>query len=527
MEKIFFRVLNMSLVSGYVIALLLLLRPLFGRVSRRFSYAMWGVALFRLLCPFSIGSLASLVPVQPNTVSVRMLYEQAPQIHSGVTSFDSMVNRFLPAGTPYNSVNPLQVHAFIGGILWIGGMAALAGYGVVTLILLRYKLRNAKPFPGLENVFLMDGLETPFVLGLVRPKIYLPTLLEDKEREYVLLHENAHIRRFDHVTRIAAYAALCIHWFNPLVWLAFWASGKDMELSCDENAVRGMGLEERKGYSSALLRLSAGKRMKCPTPLAFGEGDVKGRIKSILSYRKPVLWVSVAAMAAAAGLCLGLALNPKEIQNYELSDEDRFLQELMDTVIIRDGRIFLTIPEGIPDGIHADIHVSGRIELEDGSGMSFHAFEDVEEWVPGQYYEEALFDSSSDSWEVTVDAILRDENGVRTDATSISSMYKGKPSELPTHNVQPQMMIFVSNSLSRKLYAATYEDVSDMVAKEADISEYDSPYIGKIASSVGEGQTPTEELQSNFGCIGSEVVFNGSGVAVCIDGKWMQFDPVD
>ena len=117
MDKIFFRVLNMSLVSGYVIALILLLRPLFGRISKRFSYALWGVALFRLLCPFSIGSLASLVPVQPNTVSTRMLYEQTPQIHSGIAPFDSAVNRFLPAGTPQYSANPLQIHAFIGEVL--------------------------------------------------------------------------------------------------------------------------------------------------------------------------------------------------------------------------------------------------------------------------------------------------------------------------------------------------------------------------------------------------------------------------
>lgn len=520
MDKIFFRILNMSLVSGYVIVLLLLLRPLFGKVSRRLTYALWGVALFRLLCPFSVAGLISLVPVQPNTVSVGMLYERNPQIHSGIPPFDNAVNRFLPAATPQYSVNPLQIHAFIGGVLWLTGMVILAVYGVVSLLILIHKLRNAAAVPGLERVYQLDGLETPFVLGVIRPKIYLPTALSDKEREYVLLHENTHIKRLDHVVRLAAYAALCIHWFNPLVWLAFWLSGKDMELSCDEKAVSQMPLEERKGYSSALLKLSTEKRMKCPTPLAFGEGDVKGRIKNVLSYHRPVLWVSATALAAAMVLCLGLVLNPKEIQAYELSEGDRYLQALMETVVIRDGKLSFTVPEGIPDGNHLDIHVSGRIEIEDGSGISLHGFEGVEEWVPGQYYEEALFDPSSDSWEVSFDAKLRDKYGVQTEATAISSTHEGKPI---TRQIQPQMMIYVN----KKLYAATYRDVSETVAKEAETSEYDSPYIGEIASSVGENQTPTEELQSNFGCIGTYVLFNGNGVAVNMNGKWMQFDPVD
>lgn len=524
MDKIFFRVLNMSLVSGYVIVLLLLLRSLFGRASRRIAYALWGVALFRLLCPFSIEGLVSLVPFQPNTVSVGMLYEQTPQIHSGVASFDSVVNRFLPAGTPQYSANPLQIYAFTGEILWISGMVLLAGYGIVSLLILTYTLRNAEAIPGLNRVYQMEGLETPFVLGIIRPKIYLPTALSGKEREYVLLHETTHIKRLDHAARLAAYAALCIHWFNPLVWIAFWLSGKDMELSCDEIAVGKMALEDRKGYSSALLKLSTEKWMKCPTPLAFGEGDVKGRIKSVLSYHRPVMWISFTALAAAIVLCLGLALNPKEIQAYELSAEDRYLQELTHTVIIRDGKMSFTVPEKIPDGTYLDIHVSGRLILEDGSGISLHGFEAVEEWIPGRYYEEVLFDSSASSWEVSFDVELRDETGVQTDLTVVLSMYEGK---LSPQLEQPKMLLFVGDFLSKKLYAATYEDVTDMVAKEADISEFDSPYIGEIASSVGENQTPTEELQSNFGCIGSEVVFNGSGVAVNIDGKWMQFEPVD
>ncbi len=516
MDKIFFRVLNMSLVSGYVIALILLLRPLFGRISKRFSYALWGVALFRLLCPFSIGSLASLVPVQPNTVSTRMLYEQTPQIHSGIASFDSAVNRFLPAGTPQYSANPLQIHAFIAEILWISGMVLLAGYGIVSLFILMYQLRKAEAVPGLNRIYQLEGLETPFVLGIIRPKIYLPTALSGKEQEYVLLHETTHIKRLDHAARLAAYAALCIHWFNPLVWIAFWLSGKDMELSCDEKAVRSMTLEDRKGYSTALLKLSTEKRIKCPTPLAFGEGDVKGRIKSILSYRKPVIWVSVLALAATAVLCLGLAVNPEN----PLSDGEKYLEKLEDSFSIApDGVVSLKVPRGMPAGSHLHIHVSGRFILEDGSGMSLHGFEDVEEWVPGKYYEDRIFDQSPYGWRIEFDAFLEDENGVQI--AEKSTAYSAMP--VPPETEQVDQMIFAAG----KLYIATYEDVSKMVAEEAAVSEYDSPYIGEIVSSVGEHYAPMEELQSNFGCEGSEVVFNGSGVAVNIDGKWMRFEPVD
>lgn len=515
MEKVFFQVLNMSLISGYVIAFLLLLRLLFGRISKRFSYALWGVALFRLLCPFSIGSLISLVPVQPNAISVGMLYEQSPQIHSGIVSFDNAVNRFLPAGTPQYSANPLQIHAFIGGVLWIGGMALLAGYGMISLLLLKRQLRNAKAVPGLERVYQMDGLETPFVLGVIRPKIYLPTALSDRERECVLLHEKVHIQRLDHVVRLAAYAAVCIHWFNPLVWLAFWLSGKDMELSCDEKAVRNMSLEDRKEYSTALLKLSTEKRIKCPTPLAFGEGDVKDRIKSILSYRKPVMWVSALSLAVAAVLCLGLAVNPEN----PLSDGEKYLEKLEDSFSIAlDGMVSLKVPKGMPAGSRLHIHVSGRFILEDGSGMSLHGFEDVEEWVPGKYYEDRIFSQSPYGWQVEFDAFLEDEHGIQIAEKRTS--YFCMP--VPPETEQVDQMIFAAG----KLYIATYEDVSKMVAEEGEVSEYDSPYIGEIVSSVGEHYAPMEELHSNFGCEGAEVVFNGNGVAVNIDGTWMQFDPV-
>ena len=206
----------------------------------------------------------------------------------------------------------------IGTAVWLAGIWVMAMYGVWSLFRLKSRL---VPSVDLGNgVHLADHIDTPFVMGLFRPRIYLPSYLKPEKAEYIVLHEKYHISRFDHVLKLVYFAALCLHWFNPLVWLAFILMGYDMEMSCDEAVMEKLNQDLRKDYAASLLQLSTGRRKIAPTPLAFGEGDPKGRIKNVLNYRKPHVWIVLAAVVVCVAAAVCLLTNPvetdKELLNY-------------------------------------------------------------------------------------------------------------------------------------------------------------------------------------------------------------------
>lgn len=310
LDKIFLEVLNMSFNASFVIVFVLIARLLLKKAPKIFSYAMWAVVLFRLVCPMSFESLWSLLPVQSNPISSDIVYAQNPQIYTGLTALDNALNPLLPAGTPYATTNPLQIWLFGGKILWIVGIVIIGIYSIFSLVGLHRKLIGAVRIH--DNIFLADHIATPFVIGLLRPKIYLPSSLTDKEQAYIILHEQTHIRRLDHLVKIAAFAALAIHWFNPLVWMAFILAVKDMEMSCDEAVMQKMGGDIRAEYSASLLSLATGKKILAGAPLAFGEGDTKSRIKNVLNYKKPSFWVAVLAFILVIALGAILLMNPKK-----------------------------------------------------------------------------------------------------------------------------------------------------------------------------------------------------------------------
>lgn len=308
MENVFLTVFNMSLTAGYIFLVVLLVRLLLKRAPRRYSYYLWGVMLFRLVCPFSFGSVLSLLPSARPVVPADIAYQAQPQIHTGIHVLDNAVNASLPAATPAVSTNPMQVVLAIAAVIWVVGVAGMLLYAIISIWMLKCRILGASPLR--DNLYELEGLETPFVFGVFRPKVYLPAGLTEEEQRYVLLHEEAHLRRGDHLIKPLAFLVLCVHWFNPCCWAAFFLMGNDMELSCDECVLAELDGEGRKAYASCLLSFATGRRILNGSPLAFGEGGAARRIKNALKYRKPAVWVVGFAITALLFAGFGLAADP-------------------------------------------------------------------------------------------------------------------------------------------------------------------------------------------------------------------------
>lgn len=328
MHRLFPIVCNMSLTASVVILAVLAVRLLLRRAPKVFAYALWAVVLFRLLCPVSVTSAVSLMgalgaPAQERTQRTSaveyvpadiMIRGTAPAVtqlpqtpllaETGGAVSDAPADT-APAAVPVMSFNE---PVFILTLIWLAGMVLLLAYSLVSLLRLRRRLVGTVRLR--DNIYLADHIPSPFVMGLFRPKIYLPSTLTETERGYILRHEQYHLRRRDHLVKFLSFLALCIHWFNPLVWAAFVLSGKDMEMSCDEAVVRELGEDIRADYSASLLSLATGRRIVAGMPLAFGEGDTGSRIRNLLNWKRPRPWV----MAVCAVVCVGLialcAANP-------------------------------------------------------------------------------------------------------------------------------------------------------------------------------------------------------------------------
>ena len=321
------KLINMSLTASVAIVLVILLRLLLKKAPKVISYALWGVVLFRLLCPISIGSSLSLynlldAPTEETGtltsvmeyVPENIVHTEYPSVVLPVPGVSEVINDTLPQGEEQLRADPLEGPVFIATYVWGAGVLVMVIYGLATYIRLRRKLLIAVRVR--DNIYLADGITSPFVLGLFRPKIYLPSTMEEKEQSYILLHEQHHIRRGDHIVKALAFAALCIHWFNPLVWAAFILSGKDMEMSCDEAVVKKMGEGVLADYTASLLSLATGKHIIAGMPLAFGEGNTKGRIHNLANWKKPAFWVVLVAAVACLVLAVCLLTNPSDASHH-------------------------------------------------------------------------------------------------------------------------------------------------------------------------------------------------------------------
>lgn len=315
------QILNMSLTASIVIVLVLAARFLFKKAPKVFSYALWAVVLFRLVCPVSFSSQLSLMGLfnmpsstsddsaysSMNFIPADIVHTEFPQVNLPLPGISEAINSNLPQGREQLVADPLEAPMAFGTLLWLMGSIAMLIYSVISFVNLRRKLVGAVRLR--DNIYLADHIVTPFVLGVFRPKIYLPSTLREEEQSYVILHEQTHIRRLDHIVKILAFLALAVHWFNPLVWVAFVLAVKDMEMSCDERVLKLMGGEIKGAYGASLLSLATGRHLINGSPLAFGEGNIKGRIKNVMNFKKPAAWVIVVSVLLVAVLSFVFATN--------------------------------------------------------------------------------------------------------------------------------------------------------------------------------------------------------------------------
>jgi beta-lactamase regulating signal transducer with metallopeptidase domain len=484
-------------------------------------------------------------------------------INSGIEVVDSLVNNSLPAPTIGASMNPLQIYVEIGAYIWALGIIVLLVYSLVSILILKRQLKSAELIE--KNIYEAKNLKTPFVLGLIKPKIYLPVGLNATERSYILLHEQTHVHRKDHIIKVLAFLILSIHWFNPLVWVAFILMSTDMELSCDERVLRQMNNEDiKKPYVNSLLSLATGKHILNGSSLAFDEGNVRGRIKNVLNYKRPRFWVIVLSIVIVTVAGIGLMANPKaatiEPTAPELSLEQIVGVDMVqldyasnDIVIFHDYfGLFVydinshQIVRGLDlkplnchqtqgdnycdvlvsmDGNTVQLHPMSsenmfvytisdntlkettHMRMEKPFGSQFVSIEEVinSTKLGNHSHHAILFDTGEHGYLHAEDGTIGTLSYVRGDKVFRLFDIKASLSDR-------RPMIKVGDTL--------FLDTN----KEISIEIGDSDIIGEVVSSVTQHKKPVKNGQTNFGSIGSKYAYYDDGLVVLLKNKWIFFE---
>lgn len=382
MYEIFSKVWNMSLTTSVIICFVLLCRLLLKKAPKIYSYVLWSVVLFRLLCPVSISSPISLFGMlHIPTVEGFMIYEKDATIKSETEHIpigaihtqetdtvsqdektdemnsSTVMQMIVQKKQEQSKVNQtkFEQNKFVkrASFVWLIGLLGMLGYGAFSYIHLRKSLIGTIKYK--DNIYLADHIKSPFVMGIIGSKIYLPSNLGEQEKEYIIFHEKQHIKRGDPLFKLLAFLALCIHWFNPFVWMAFAFATKDMEMSCDEAVIKKLGEEIRTDYAISLLQLATGQRFAIGSPLAFGEGEPADRIKNLARFKKPTIIVAIILGVVCFIVIVLCALNPmgkKNEENFGAADS---------TFIYEDGK--KTIEEFLE--IFYTTNYGGRFENND------------------------------------------------------------------------------------------------------------------------------------------------------------------
>lgn len=315
MGEIFLKLLNMSITASWLILAVLCIRFVFRKIPKWITCLLWGVVAIRLVFPFSIESVFSLQPsaepISSSTMVEGEIVPYVPSVDSNLAMVEDIVNPLLAETFAYQeteSVASLQVFTGVAESVWLCGMVVLLTFAVVSVVRLRLYIREAVHYK--ENIYICDAVKSPFILGIIKPKIYLSSALNEKEMDYIVAHEKAHLRRKDYLWKPFGYLLLCIYWFNPLCFVAYIMLCKDIELACDEKVIKDMSFGDKKAYSRVLLSCALQRRQVLVCPLAFGEVGVKERVKSVLNYKKPTFWITVIAIIVCVIIAICFLTNP-------------------------------------------------------------------------------------------------------------------------------------------------------------------------------------------------------------------------
>ena len=310
MSELFLKIVNMSISASWVVIAVLALRFCLKKAPKWVNVLLWGIVAARMVFPFSIESVLSLIP-SAETISPTIMMEQSPSVQTGVPALNHVINpvisgSFTPA--PGASANPLQIWIPVLAGIWLFGIVALFLYSAVSYCRLRRKVCEAVILR--DNIYQSENVCSPFVLGIIKPKIYLPYHMDSREMDHVIAHEQTHIRRKDHWWKPLGFLLLTIHWFNPLMWLSYVLLCRDIELACDEKVIGKMGNAQRADYTQALVACSVDRRLIAACPLAFGEIGVKERVKSVMNYKKPAFWIVLVSVIVCAVIAVCFLTNP-------------------------------------------------------------------------------------------------------------------------------------------------------------------------------------------------------------------------
>ena len=348
MSEAFLKVVNMSISAGWLVLAVLALRLILKKAPNWVNVLLWGIVAIRLICPFSIESALSLIP-STETISPEIMMDWTPEISTGIEPLDQVVNpvistSFAPQGMA--SANPLQILIPVAANLWLLGVLILLAYTAISYLTLRNKLRTAVILR--DNIFQCETVSSPFVLGILKPRIYLPYTMDGKYLSHVVAHEKAHIRRKDHWWKPLGFLLMTVYWFNPLMWVAYILLCRDIELACDEKVIAELENDQRADYTQALVTCAVNRRMIAACPLAFGEVGVKDRVKSIMNYRKPTFWIIVTALVVCVVVAVCFLTDPNPSREFSMNgnnvsglDPKAIVERIMDIESIDNSNVYV------------------------------------------------------------------------------------------------------------------------------------------------------------------------------------------
>ena len=409
MENLFLTIVNMSITATWAVLAFTLLRPLLKKAPKWINCLLWGVVGLRLCLPFSFESVLSLIPTA-QTIPSNITTTPNPKIDTGVGIVNDFVNPAISnsfAPDPSFSMNPLQAVVGVASNLWLVGAILMLIYSVVSYIILKRKVSVSLHYN--NNVYFSDNIETPFILGVIKPKIYIPSGTDEADLQFILEHEKSHIKRKDYLIKPFSFLLLSVYWFNPAIWLWYILLCRDIESACDEKAIKFYDNEGKKAYSKALLNCSTQKRLLMACPVAFGETGVKQRIKSVLNYKHPAVWVIGIVTVIAIWLTIFFATNPKNSDFKNIIDEKGYEIVCIEPKTISETIVADNILNRAPN---SDSFVKPRFRLYEENGMAI-CLDRVEITDDESYFNLTFsveYDELSD-WGLLYSPYYKNENG--------------------------------------------------------------------------------------------------------------------